>query len=241
MPRILVDLIHNESYKKIPDSLFSLDYIFDFLNISDPFPLFSNLKKYDLLIIGEIIPSKNQKDHLFLKAELNTMRKYVYNGGKILLTTSSGGDFDYSRTQGSMRALYKVTGVKRFYWGELYCKSANDYYLSPENLVFTEFPNHPIFSNIKKIVLADTTFFELDKDSEVQSILKTKKNMYFNYYADDFKDKMENESIIVANTFGDGKSLTIGSTLFMTNHEKYGIHLADNGKFFKNIIDWLIE
>jgi hypothetical protein len=57
-----------------------------------------------------------------------------------------------------MRALYKVTGIKRFYWGELYNKSENDYYLSPENLVFTEFPNHPIFSNIKKIILGDSTF-----------------------------------------------------------------------------------
>jgi hypothetical protein len=74
----------------------------------------------------------------------------------------------------------------------------------------------------------------------VESILKTNKNTYFEYYADNFKDKMENEPIIAAKKYGNGISLSIGSTLFMTNNEKYGIHLADNGKFFKNIIDWLI-
>jgi uncharacterized membrane protein len=178
---------------------------------------------------------------LFLSKELTSIDKYVNNGGNLLLTTSSGGDFDYKGSRGSIRALFPVTGVIRFYWGELYSKLEEDYYLTPNNLIITNLPNHPIFEGIKKIILADTTFFELSTESNVNSVLKTNKGTCFNYYLDNFNNNAENETIIAINTYGEGKSLTIGSTLFMTNNEKYGIHLADNGKFFKNIINWLID
>lgn len=242
--QILIDLSHNESYRKIPNDLFDLDYLFQFTNPSGSFPNFDELIQYDILIIGEIIPANNKKDHLFFKEEIRTIKKYVQNGGNLLITTSSGGDFDYLRTEGSLRALYKITGIKRFWWGELLNTKVGKYVGSHENIVFTKFPSHKIFNGVQKLILADCTFLEFEEDledSKVETLLECEPDSFFRYYTDDFVEKIGKESVITLKKTDEGKCLTIGSTLFMTDDEKYGIGAENNEIFFKNIIQFLLE
>lgn len=239
--RILIDLSHNESYRKIPAGLFDLDYLFQFTNPSGSFPSFDELKQYDLLLIGDIIPAKDRKDHLFFNEEIQTIKKYVQNGGNLLITTSSGGDFDYLRSEGSLRAFYKLTGVKRFWWGELFNQEEGKYIGSPENIVFTKFPPHRIFNGVQKLILADSSFLETYEDSEVEILLYCEPDSLFRYYSDDFAEKIGKEPVIILKETDGGKSLTIASSLFMTEDEKYGIGAESNGIFFKNIIEFLLE
>lgn len=238
--KIFIDLCHNENYKRIPGGIVDFEVIFEFSNPADPFPRYRELKRYDLLIMGEILPAKNGHDHLFQKDEIREITRYVDEGGKILITTSSGGDFDYTRNRGSLRALSQITGVERYWWGELFCKTQGRYLNNHENLIFSEFPPHAIFEDVNKIVLADCTFFDLDEEIDAECLLYSSHESYFNYYSDDYDQKIGQEPIIVANNYGDGKTLIIGATLFMTDHKEFGLNTADNKIFIKNIIDWLL-
>lgn len=240
MPRILVDLTHNEAYKRIPSGIFGLDWIFDFIPLGDPFPTFDGLKMYDLVIMGEIIPASNEQDHLFLKSEVEAIKKYVYTGGKLLLTTSSGGDSEYKASKGSIRCLKTVTGVIRYWWGELFMERKGLYYERPENLIIPKLPEHAIFKDIRALLLVDSTFLEPSDDEDVDVLLRTKRGTEFRYYEDDDTQMLDAVPLIVSKSFGYGRSLTIGSSFFMTDHKLYGYRALDNRRFFLNILNWLI-
>ena len=166
MPRILVDLSHNERYSQIPKNVFDFTFTFEFLYSGMQFPDITSLREYDMVIIGDIIPAKNEKDHLFLNSEIELLKEYVKQGGKLLISSSSGGDQDYLgqdediEDYRSIRALSMISGVKRYWWGEVFHEDLHPEDLEPEDLDFTSFPNHPIFQNVLRILLSDTTFLE---------------------------------------------------------------------------------
>lgn len=241
MPRILVDLSHNESYNKIPEGIFGLDYIFDFVGLGDPFPTFDELRDYDLIIMGEILPGENQKDHLFLKTDVENLKKYVYTGGSLLVTSSSGGDFDYKASEGSIRALKNITGVTKFWWGQLLIERKGLFYEEYENLIVPNMPKHPIFSDIRALLLVDSTFLKPANDKNVSIILETKKGTKFKSFEDEAIQLVNRAPLIVLKSLGYGLSLTIGSSFFMTTHPLYGYKALDNAKFFRNAVNWLIE
>ena len=237
---ILIDLSHNENYMKIPDGIFDLEFIFSYVNRGEPFPTFHELTKYNIIIIGDIIPAKNGMDHLFNQEEVRNIKKYVRNGGSLLISSSSGGDFNYKRELGSLRAFSSVSGVDRLWWGELFSKIEGNYVNQAENLVFRNFPEHEIFNDIQKIILADCTFMDTKDRDDVHELLYCYKNTWFRYFEDDFVEKIGSVPIIVTKESDEGKTLVIGSTLFMTDDKNFGISKEDNGKFLKNIVEWLL-
>ena len=87
MPRILIDLTHNESFDHIKGEIFDIDFIFEFVHYGDPFPSLTELKRYDMIIIGEIIPADNHCDHLFLENELLNIKRRRVGGHNDLLRT----------------------------------------------------------------------------------------------------------------------------------------------------------
>ncbi|MBN2157641.1 MAG: hypothetical protein JW776_16460 [Candidatus Lokiarchaeota archaeon] len=242
MARILLDLSHNERYTQIPSGIFDFDFTFEFLY---PGMHFAHLNQYDLIIIGEILPAENEIDHLFLKTEIDMLEKYIREGGKLFLSTSSGGDFEYKKEDadiedyGSIRALKHITGIKRYWWGELFHPSKALHYKSPENLVLSHFPSHPIFQGINQVMLADTTFLEPSKVHVPKALLTTSIGTKFRYYVDDSEERVDRVPIITTHQFGRGICLVIGSTLFMSRNEQFGSSVMDNSKLFFNIINWL--
>lgn len=245
MPRILIDLTHNESFDHIKGEIFDIDFVFEFVQYGDPFPSLTELKRYDLIIIGEIIPADNHHDHLFLENELLNIKRYVRNyGGRLLITSSSGGDFDYKRELGSLRALSSITGVKRFRWGELFNSLPKNYYLEPENLIFNSLSDHEIFDGVNKLLFADCTLLEATSSENTEELLLTNNKTHFRFFSNERVISAENLPVIISKTIEGnekiGKVLTIGSTLFMTDHKIYGLNAFDNKKFFMNIINWLL-
>ncbi|TFG19657.1 MAG: hypothetical protein EU530_05535 [Promethearchaeota archaeon] len=208
-------------------------------------PEYETLREYDLLIMGEIIPAKNEMDHLFLKTEITIIKSYVKNGGNLLISTSSGGDFDYEREDddiedyGSIRALSPITGVKRYWWGEVFHPSKKKHLTNPEDLLFSRFPDHPIFEGINQILLADTTFLEPSTVFTPKILFTTLPGTMFRYFVDDTEECVDDVPLITYRKLGTGSSLVIGSTLFMSPHQKYGTPRFNNAKFFLNIINWL--
>lgn len=247
MAHILVDLSHNERFTQIPSGIFNAEYDFEFLYPGMQFPELRILQEYDLIIIGEIIPAENGKDHLFLDSEINLLKNYVKYGGKLLITTSSGGDQDYKAQDEdiedykSFRALSPISGVKRYWWGEVLHPTEHVEYMGPEDIVFTRFPNHPIFHGIKKILFSDTTFLEPSTVHTAEVVLTTRPGTIFRYFVDDSEEIIDEVPLITYRKFGSGSCLVIGTTLFMSTHEHFGSSQFDNAKFFHNIIEWLIN
>ncbi|MBD3352143.1 MAG: hypothetical protein GF364_11705 [Candidatus Lokiarchaeota archaeon] len=248
----MIDLSHNETFDKIPDFLFDLDHIFDFINFGEPFPLYKELKRYDLLILGNIKPAVNKKDHLFLNEEIRNIQEFFKNGGRVLTTTSSGGDYDYTIKKGSLRALKSVTGVKRYWWGKLInCTPFNprnniqnrSQNSSQNNSIFyyNRFPKHAIFRDVKELVLNDCTFLETIDNPFVKELLLSGNNVSFRYSYDDYIEEIESVPLLVVVDGGFTKSITIGSSSFMSLDTDYGINIADNKTFFHNVIEWLLS
>jgi hypothetical protein len=239
--RILIDLSHNEAYQRIPQNVFDIDYIFDFTQRGGSFPQYQELKKYDVVLIGEILPADNQHDHLFREEEIHSIRRYVKEGGRLLLTSSSGGDFNYEGSRGSIRSISAISAVKRFYWGELFNHEGPKYYDTQENLILTEFPNHPLFKNVNKLIFADSTFLEPTNHEGSEVLLRSPENTKFRSFENDKVRLVGKVPLVITNSFENGKSVTISNTFFMTPDAKYGIVLADNKVFFQNIIEWLLS
>lgn len=247
MVRILVDISHNERFTQIPSSIFDYEYTFEFLYPGMHLPEYETLREYDLVIIGEIIPAKNELDHLFLKSEIALLKKFVKGGGHLLISSSSGGDFDYKREDvdiedyGSIRALSSITGVKRYWWGELFHTSKKLHLTHPEDLLFSNIPDHPIFTDVNQILLADTTFLEPSTVFIPEILFSTLPGTMFRYFIDDTEERVDSVPLIIYRKLGAGASLVIGSTLFMSTQEQYGSTKFDNAKLFFNIINWLVN
>jgi hypothetical protein len=245
MARILVDTSHNERFTQIPHGIFDYEFTFEFLYPGMNFPLYKYLREYDMIIIGEIIPAKNELDHLFLKTEVSLLKKYVKQGGKLLVTSSSGGDFEYVRENEdledyvSIRALSPITGIKRYWWGELFHPTYHRENYASEDLIFTKFSDHPIFNGISEIMLSDSTFLEPSAVHPPEILFSSNQGTKFRYYIDDSEEVVGKVPLISYRKLGAGASIVIGSTLFMSNHKKYGVTQFDNAKFLFNIIKWL--
>ena len=123
--RVIVDLSHNEKLEDFPEfSLGEDDYDVDYVDKTDAFDDF-DLEDYDLLFIGNISHSKKNKSSFFRPDELKQIKRFVGEGGGLILTSGAGGDQDIPMKQGSIRVLYKVTGVRRFWNGTILESSTN--------------------------------------------------------------------------------------------------------------------
>ena len=64
----------------------------------------------------------------------------------------AGGDQDIPMKLGSIRVLYKLTGVKRFWNGRI-MESSSNFLVNKENLLINELFNHPITKGIEPSVI----------------------------------------------------------------------------------------
>ena len=173
---------------------------------------------------------------------MRTITKYIEAGGSLLLTTSSGGDFNYGRDKGSIRNLSRITGVRKYWWGELFTNNKKMFLKTPEDLILNKFEDHPIFNGINKLLLSDCTFLKTSENMPELFVLNTEDNIYYRDFNDYEEIEIEPSPIIVINgNAGRGRVISIGSTFFMTDHPQYGVEIFDNKKFFKNIVSWLLH
>jgi len=194
------------------------------------------LEEYDILFIGNIKHSKEGEGDKFSQEELLAIKKFIGEGGGLLLTSGDGGDNDVPMKLGSIRVLYKMTGVRRF-WNGVIQEAPSNYLVKKKNVLITELFKHPITEGITEVVLPNCTFFTLTEE-EVEDLIVASEKAEFKYYSDEEIGALGPVPICVVSEFFNGRCVTIGSSDWLLEDD-FGLDAGDNLKFLSNIIEWL--
>ncbi|MHA1489412.1 MAG: hypothetical protein ACTSRI_07135 [Promethearchaeota archaeon] len=236
--RIIFDLSHNEQIEEFPEFILGEDdYEIDYIDKNEG-PIDSDLlDDYDILLIGNIHHTKDGKKDKFTPDELRSIKKFVGDGGGLLLTTGAGGDRDIPIKKGSIRILYKITGVRRF-WNGVIQESTSNFLVKKHNILVSDIFTHPITKGITELVFPNCTFFTLSEE-DVEDIVITSEKAEFKYYIDNETSIVGAVPICVVSEFFNGRCVTIGSSDFLIEDSDFGIDAGDNLKFLENVIKWL--
>ncbi|MFW9781839.1 MAG: hypothetical protein ACFFFB_06105 [Candidatus Heimdallarchaeota archaeon] len=236
--RIIVDLSHKEKLEEFPEfSLGEDDYEVEYIDKNEGPIEFETLEDFDILFVGNIQHTKDGKDDKFTQEELKAIKRFVGEGGGLLLTSGDGGDRDIPMKNGSIRVLYKVTGVRRF-WNGIIQEAPSNFLVKKRNLLVTELFNHPITEGITELVFPNCTFFTISEE-DVDDIIITSEKAEFKYYFDDEIGALGPVPICAVSEFYNGRSVCIGSSDWLTEDSDFGLDAGDNIKFLSNIIEWL--
>ncbi len=234
--RILVDLSHKEKVEfpelTLGEDLYEIDYIDKNEGPID----FEALEDYDVLFIGNIKHTQDKKNDKFTPEELKAIKRFVGEGGGLFLSSGANGDRDIPMKNGSIRVLYKITGVKRF-WNGMLQEASSNFLVKKHNLLFTDLYSHPITKGISEVVLPNCTFLSITED-EVDDLILTSEKAEFRYQ-DESVDQIGAVPVCVISEFYTGRAFTIGSSDFLLEDNDFGLDGGDNLKFFQNIIKWL--
>jgi hypothetical protein len=195
------------------------------------------LEDYDILFMGNIQHTKDGKADKFTQEELLAIKKFIGEGGGLFLTTGDGGDMDIPMKKGSIRVLYKMTGVRRF-WNGIIQESSSNFLVNRSNLLVTDLFNHPITEGITEVVLPNCTFFTISEE-DVEDIIVTSEKAEFKYYVDDDSGAIGPVPVCAVSEFYNGRCVTIGSSDFLVEDSDFGLDAGDNLKFLENILKWL--
>jgi len=235
---ILVDLSHKEKVEEFPElTLNDEEFEIDYIDKNEGPIEFEMLEDYDILFIGNIQHTKNSKDDKFTADELKAIKKFVGEGGGLFLTSGAGGDRDIPIKMGSIRVLYKITGVRRF-WNGVIQEGGSNFLVNRTNILVNDMYVHPITEGITELVLPNCTFFTISEE-DVEDIILTSEKAEFRYFVDDDVGVVGQVPVCVVSEFYNGRSVTIGSSDFLLEDSDYGLDAGDNLKFLENIIKWL--
>ncbi|MFW9936762.1 MAG: hypothetical protein ACFFD5_03890 [Candidatus Thorarchaeota archaeon] len=235
---IIVDLSHKEKIEEFPDfALDEEDYEVDYIDKNEGPIDFEMLEDYDILFIGNIQATQNRKDDKFNKEELLAIKKFIGEGGGLFLTSGDGGDRDVPMKLGSIRVLYKITGVRKF-WNGIIQESTSNFLVNRDNVLINEFYAHPITDGITALVLPNCTFFTITEE-DIEDIIVTSEKAEFKYYFDNDTGAIGPVPICVVSEFFNGRCVTVGSSDWLIEDSDYGLDAEDNLKFLTNILEWL--
>ncbi|MGQ4875788.1 MAG: hypothetical protein ACP6IY_17120 [Promethearchaeia archaeon] len=236
--RILVDLSHNEQVEEFPDiSIGEEELEVEYLDKNEGPIDFDKLEDFDILFLGNIQHTPDGKDDKFTPDELRAIKKFVGEGGGLLVTSGAGGDRDIPMKQGSLRVLYKITGVRRF-WNGVILEAKDSFLVNRENLRVTEIFNHPITKGVTELIFSNCTFFSITEE-EIDDIIVTSEKAEFKYFVDNTVGPIGTVPICVASEFYNGRCVTLGSSDLFIEDSDYGLDAGDNLKFVERVIRWL--
>lgn len=234
---IIVDLSHKEKIEEFPDVILEEDALeVDYIDTNEGPIDYDLLEDYDILFIGNVQQTKDGKDDKFTKDELLAIKRFVGDGGGLFLTSGGGGDRDVPMKLGSLRVLYKMTGVRRFWNGSIQ-ETHSHFLVDKKNVLVNELFNHPISNGITEVVLPNCTFFTITEE-DVEDIIVTSEKAEFNYFVDNDTGGIGTVPICVVNEFFSGRCVTIGSSDWLIEDD-FGLDAGDNIAFLSNIIKWL--
>ena len=233
-----MDLSHKEKLEDFPEfSLGEDDYEITYIDKNEGPIEFEMLEDFDILFIGNIQHTSEGKNDKLTQDELKAIKRFIGEGGGLLLTSGDGGDKDLPMKKGSIRVLYKLTGVRRF-WNGIIHEAPSNFLVKKKNLLITELFNHPITEGISEVVFPNCTFFTISEE-DVDDIIVTSEKAEFKYYIDEDVDTIGVVPICVVSEFYEGRCVTVGSSDWMIEDSDFGLDAGDNLKFLSNIIEWL--
>lgn len=234
----MVDLSHKEALEEFPEFSLSEDtYEVEYIDKNEGPITFEMLEDFDILFIGNIIHTKDGKDDKFTQNELKDIKRFIGGGGGLLLTSGDGGDKDVSMKNGSIRVLYKITGVRRF-WNGIIQEASSNFIVKKKNILITDLFSHPITEGVTELVLPNCTFFTITEE-DVEDIIVTSEKAEFRYHQDNKLGAIGPVPICIVSKFYNGRSICIGSSDWLTEDSDFGLDAGDNLKFLSNIIEWL--
>jgi len=234
---VIVDLSHREKIEEFPEfSMGDDEFEVEYIDKNEGPIDYDLLEDFDVLFMGNIQHTKDSKEDKFTKDELLAIKRYVGDGGGLFLTTGTGGDQDVPMKMGSLRVLYKMTGVRR-YWNGVIQEASSHFLVNKQNVLVNDLFVHPITQGITEVVLPNCTFFTITEE-DVEDIIVTSEKAEFKYLADDDMGSIGTVPICVVNNFFSGRCVTIGSSDWLIEDD-FGLDAGDNISFLTNIIKWL--
>jgi len=204
----------------------------------------AKLKDYDLLIIGNpLLPYTNN--------EINSILKFVNNGGNLLIVSDQGGDLV---NQTNLCELLRHFG---FYVLPNIIFDTESYIDKVVWPIVKKFNTHPITSELSSIVVASVCTIELLEKHDLAAYTEfldvnvkplatgslTAKMKVYDLSTRQWVEKTAKDAIItLAGSYKNGRFVVIPSCSMLSSLNKnYGLKAKDNEKYVTNAIRWLLE
>ncbi len=200
---------------------------------------YEKLSAYNVFIIG--VPFA---ESYLTPEEIESLLKYVKDGGSLLIINDKGGDYD---NKNNLSELTKHFGIK-FNHDQLF--DNEDFSKDNSRPIIKQFKKHFITRDITQIIHSVGCTLEIDKSVENEDIdvsavaLSSEESAWHKYFdGEEWVDEpVKSLPIIAIGHYGMGKTVAIGNlSLFSGFHDSYGIHAADNFKLISNVISWLMN
>ncbi len=200
---------------------------------------YEKLSAYNVFIIGVPIA-----ESYLTPEEIESLLKYVKDGGSLLIINDKGGDYD---NKNNLSELTKHFGIK-FNHDQLF--DNEDFSKDNSRPIIKQFKKHFITRDITQIIHSVGCTLEVDKSVESEDIdvsavaLSSEESAWHKYFdGEEWVDEpVKSLPIIAIGHYGMGKTVAIGNlSLFSGFHDSYGIHAADNFKLISNVISWLMN
>ena len=159
---------------------------YSIVKIESGFNSLNDLKRYKVIILS------TPKNVTLKPSEIKTLVDYVKNGGNLLITSSSGGDY---RNKTNLNDLTRNFGFE-FVPDEI--NDSVNYVNLQKRPLITKFKPHVITEQIKKIVFSSSCstlildFLEDDKNTKIFGLLQSGLNSWHKIY--DGNDWVEEDS-----------------------------------------------
>lgn len=174
--------------------------------------------------------------------EIEILEKYIRNGGSLLITSSSGGDYS---NKTNLNELTRKFGFE-FVPDEI-SDSVNYVHLQKRPII-DNFKPHIITEQIQKIVFSSSCsinildFLEDEKNIKVDKLLISGLNCWHKIY--DGKDWVEEDNpkvpLLVDVEYFEGRVVGFGNiSIFSSLAREYGFTALDNDILIANILNWL--
>lgn len=227
----LVD-VHEETFSELFHLLDSVLNVKLVINREKPLPD-DLLTGATMLVIG--CPRKSQLD----KEEIETVVKYVRDGGNLLAITDAGGDAANETNLGELTSVFGI---------EIEATTVRD----SKNIGSAAAPiiedinvSHPLNRNVMRVVIGGGA--TLLAPEPAVSLLGTNRTCVIEQFRPAEHDGWkvmkvgEHYPIAASAQHGQGKVVVVGDVDMFSNDLDYGINALDNATFIKNIFTWFMS
>jgi hypothetical protein len=227
----LVD-VHEDNFSELFDLLDSVLNVKLIINREKPLPD-DLLAGATMLVIG--CPRKST----LTQDEIETIVKYVREGGNLLAITDAGGD---AANETNLSELTAVFGI------EIEATTVRD----TKNIGSAAAPiiedinmAHPANKNVMRVVIGGGA--TLLASEPVVSLLGTSHTCVIEQFKPNENEGWkvmkvgEHYPIAAATQYGQGKVVVVGDADMFSNDVDYGINVLDNATFIKNIFTWFVS
>ncbi len=228
-------ILESASFSEFTQFLFTSGYKIG--KIQTGFKSLDALKKYKMIILS------TPRNINLKRGEIETIEKYVKNGGCLLFISSTGGDFT---NKTNLNELTQKFGFE-FVSDEIY--DSVNYVTLQKRPIITRFKPHVITEQLKKIVISSSCsiqildFVEDEKDIKIQWILETGLNSWRKRYDGEFwiEEDSPKFPLLVVIEYYKGKVIGLGNlSIFSSLAREYGFSALDNNFLIANIMRFLI-